>query len=85
MQHVISIRFRRFLICCLVLDHPVAFTSGRLIPNLHFRTVFTKKTQQITVWKTFHDLDLDSHTCVFFPLSLPKENFTVSLLLVYKY
>jgi hypothetical protein len=65
MQHVKSIRFRRFLICCLVLDHPVAFTFGRLSPNLHF-----------------HDLDLDSHTCAFFPRPLPKENFTVSLLLV---
>jgi hypothetical protein len=82
MQHAISIRFRIFLICCLVLDHPIAFTFGRLSPNLHFRTVFTKKkTQQITVWKTFHDLDLDSHLCIFF-LPLPKENFTVSLLLV---
>jgi hypothetical protein len=63
--------------------YPVAFTFGRLSPNLHFRTVFTKKKNKIfTVWKTFHDLDLDSHTCAFFPLPLPKENFTVSLLLV---
>jgi hypothetical protein len=74
MQHVIGIRFRRFLICCLVLDHPVAFTFGRLSPNLHFRTVFTKKNQQITVWKTFHDLDLDSHTCaVFFLMSVSEQ------------
>jgi hypothetical protein len=48
----------------------------------HFRTIFAKKkNDKFTVWKTFHDLDLDSHNSAFFPRPLPKENFSISLLL----
>jgi hypothetical protein len=42
--------------CCLVLDHPVAFTFDRLSPNLHFRTVFTKKKNYIFKGLAFETL-----------------------------